>query len=168
MSGKPDMPVTRSECLAVLGLDESASPEAIRRAFRRLVLELHPDRNGGSESCRAAFVRVVNAYRRLKTLESVSRIPEPPAIPPHEIGYARAPSSFVKRGIPTWACVAISCALSVPCGVPVFSVAKNEGNLGGLVCLLAWETLVVLLVFRFRRDWEGHARQSMRDKRSNG
>ena len=44
----PDGPMTRSEALAVLGLEEGATAEAIRAAHRRLMRSAHPD-HGGSD-----------------------------------------------------------------------------------------------------------------------
>ena len=44
----PDGPMTRPEALAVLGLDEGATAEAIRAAHRRLMRSAHPD-HGGSD-----------------------------------------------------------------------------------------------------------------------
>ena len=41
-----------------LGLDESATADDIRRAYRRLAAEHHPDRNPGDESAAARFQRV--------------------------------------------------------------------------------------------------------------
>ncbi|MBL6458802.1 hypothetical protein JMJ55_26070 [Belnapia sp. T6] len=41
-------PMSRAEALAVLGLDESAGPEEIRNAHRRLMRNVHPD-HGGSD-----------------------------------------------------------------------------------------------------------------------
>jgi hypothetical protein len=78
MSGDHPLPVTRSECLAALGLDSSAQPEQIRRAFRQLVLKLHPDRVSNTARSTPAFVRVVEAYKQLKVLglEPVVRLPE--------------------------------------------------------------------------------------------
>ena len=48
--------------LAVLGLPPSASVREVRRAFRRLVLELHPDRHHGDPRQAARLRAVVQAY----------------------------------------------------------------------------------------------------------
>lgn len=47
----------------VLGVSEQATPSEIRRAFRRLVLELHPDRGGAASEAR--LLDVVEAYETL-------------------------------------------------------------------------------------------------------
>lgn len=47
----------------VLGVSASASAAEIRRAFRRLVLELHPDRSGASSDAR--LLEVVEAYEQV-------------------------------------------------------------------------------------------------------
>jgi curved DNA-binding protein CbpA len=49
----------------VLGLDPSASAEDIKDAFRRLALELHPDRNPGDEDKAARFKQVNAAHQLL-------------------------------------------------------------------------------------------------------
>lgn len=72
---------TRSECLLVLGLDDSASKAEIQRAYRLLVLKLHPDRGARSRETTERFVRVVEAYRRLKALKvPMERGPIPPQV----------------------------------------------------------------------------------------
>lgn len=43
----------RSECLALLGLTEPASPEEIKRRYRELVLIHHPDQGGRPEDFRS-------------------------------------------------------------------------------------------------------------------
>ncbi len=49
---------------ARLGVPSSATQEAIKRAFRRLAKELHPDRNRGSEA-RVGFQALTEAYETL-------------------------------------------------------------------------------------------------------
>ncbi len=48
----------------ILGLDSGADAQAIKSAYRRLALELHPDRNEG-EHAAEQFFRVKNAYDAL-------------------------------------------------------------------------------------------------------
>jgi len=50
---------------AVLGVDLSASEAEIARAFRRLALQHHPDRNGGSSHSAERFREVKAAYEAL-------------------------------------------------------------------------------------------------------
>lgn len=52
---------SRTEALAVLGLQAGASQEAIKQAFRHLVKQHHPDVGGSAE----AFRRVTEAYQCL-------------------------------------------------------------------------------------------------------
>jgi hypothetical protein len=71
----------KSHC-EVLGLPESASEDEIRSAFRRLALETHPDRNGGSTIAKERFQRLVASYRYL--LDNVAYRPAAPSasVPP--------------------------------------------------------------------------------------
>ena len=52
---------SRADALAVLGLEQGATAEAIKRAHRRLVKLHHPDMGGSAE----AFRRVNEAYQQL-------------------------------------------------------------------------------------------------------
>jgi curved DNA-binding protein CbpA len=50
----------------VLGLDRSATPADIRRAYRALVRRYHPDSNGGDRRHEGTLQAVVNAFTHLK------------------------------------------------------------------------------------------------------
>lgn len=61
----------RSEALAVLGLDETASPDDIRQAFRQLARRYHPDKVATQDEqvtaqATAAFRRIRSAYETLR------------------------------------------------------------------------------------------------------
>jgi hypothetical protein len=49
-----------------LGLSEGASEQEIRRAYRRLAAEHHPDKNPGDEQAAVRFQRVCDAYAALQ------------------------------------------------------------------------------------------------------
>jgi DnaJ-class molecular chaperone len=54
----------------VLQLDSrSATPDEIKRAFRRLSMDLHPDKNGNSEESKRAFQEINEAYNVLSDPE---------------------------------------------------------------------------------------------------
>ena len=58
---------TLSSAYDVLGLPETASPDDLRKAYRRLALRYHPDRNPGDEAAAEAFLAVRDAFERLYT-----------------------------------------------------------------------------------------------------
>ena len=58
----PDM-----AALTALGLGVEASPADIRRAYKALVRQYHPDANGGDRSHEAKLQAVVQAYTHLKS-----------------------------------------------------------------------------------------------------
>ena len=47
-----------------LGIEPTASPSEIRSAYRKLVLELHPDRNPSKQAAER-FLKVTEAYETL-------------------------------------------------------------------------------------------------------
>lgn len=52
-----------------LGVSKSASPEEIKKAYRRLALQYHPDRNKGDKSAEAKFKDISEAYAVLSDPE---------------------------------------------------------------------------------------------------
>jgi molecular chaperone DnaJ len=61
--------MARPDYYAVLGVDKDAGPETIKRAYRRLALECHPDRFPGDADAEARFRRVSEAYSVLGDVE---------------------------------------------------------------------------------------------------
>jgi len=57
----------------VLGVDRSASETDIKKAYRRLAMEHHPDRNAGDESAEERFKEVTEAYEVLGSAEQRAR-----------------------------------------------------------------------------------------------
>jgi len=54
-------PLKRSNSYEILGLDRDADDDEIKRAFRKRVLEVHPDKGGSHEE----FIKVREAYECL-------------------------------------------------------------------------------------------------------
>ena len=49
----------------LLGINKNASPEEIKKAYRKLSMEFHPDRNNGSEASTEKFKKISAAYETL-------------------------------------------------------------------------------------------------------
>lgn len=58
----------------ILGVDRAASPESVRRAFKRAVRRYHPDANPGDPSAAERLRAAVAAYQRITTTGSRTRI----------------------------------------------------------------------------------------------
>ena len=56
----------KKKYLEVLGLDESASLEEIKKKYRKLSLKCHPDKEGGSNE---EFIKISEAYEKLNSGE---------------------------------------------------------------------------------------------------
>ena len=50
---------------SVLGVGRDATPEDIKKAYRKKALECHPDRNAGDPNAEATFKTVSEAYEVL-------------------------------------------------------------------------------------------------------
>lgn len=57
----------------VLGVERSAAPAEIKRAYRRLAMEVHPDRNPGDPTAGERFKEATEAYEVLRDPDTRSR-----------------------------------------------------------------------------------------------
>ena len=57
----------------ILGVDRDADENAIKKAYRKLALKYHPDRNGGSEEAEEKFKEATEAYEVLRDPEKRAR-----------------------------------------------------------------------------------------------
>lgn len=64
-----------------LGVDEGASPEEIRRAWRKACIETHPDRNPGDLDAERRFRMINCAYRLLIDGTPCDELPTPDLAP---------------------------------------------------------------------------------------
>ena len=58
------MPSTR-DYYEILSLEKTADAEEIKRAYRRLAMKYHPDRNPGDTEAEATFKEAAEAYEVL-------------------------------------------------------------------------------------------------------
>ncbi|MGE4546552.1 MAG: DnaJ domain-containing protein, partial [Desulfurella sp.] len=47
---------------AILGVDRNATTEEIKKAYRKLALQYHPDRNEGDKKAEEKFKEITEAY----------------------------------------------------------------------------------------------------------
>jgi len=59
--------VAAVKALTTLGLEDGASPEAIRARYKELVKRLHPDANGGDRSREDKLREIIQAYKYLRS-----------------------------------------------------------------------------------------------------
>lgn len=76
------------DAYALLGVKPEATVEEIRRAYRKLALKLHPDRNPEDKECEQKFKEISEAYdvlsdaEKRKKYESERNKPKAPPPPP--------------------------------------------------------------------------------------
>ena len=61
--------MAKRDYYGVLGVIKSASPEEIKKAYRKLALKYHPDRNKGNKEAEAKFKEASEAYHVLSDKE---------------------------------------------------------------------------------------------------
>jgi curved DNA-binding protein CbpA len=69
------MPTTR-DYYEVLGVAKDASGDEIKRAYRRMAMKHHPDRNRGDRDAEERFVVVQKAYEFLMRHEKTGPLPQ--------------------------------------------------------------------------------------------
>ena len=57
----------------VLGVDKNATPEQIKKAYRKKAMEFHPDRNPGNKEAEEKFKEVGEAYEVLSDADKKAR-----------------------------------------------------------------------------------------------
>lgn len=85
-------PVARSY-YDILGLSRSASQDEIKRAYRELALQHHPDQNGGSPDAEERFKAVAEAYRVLSDPE-LKRVYDRYGVAPPGAAFANVPAAI--------------------------------------------------------------------------
>lgn len=67
------MTVTTKDYYEVLGVQRTATPEEIKKAYRRLALKYHPDKNKGDKTAEAKFKEISEAYAILSDADKRKR-----------------------------------------------------------------------------------------------
>ena len=53
---------TKRDFYEVLGVDRSASQDEIKKAYRKLAIQYHPDKNPGNKEAESKFKEIAEAY----------------------------------------------------------------------------------------------------------
>jgi len=60
---------TKRDYYEILGVPKNASDEEIKKAYRKLAMKFHPDRNEGDKSSESKFKEAKEAYEMLSNAE---------------------------------------------------------------------------------------------------
>ncbi len=61
--------VSKKDCYELLGVSRSASQDEIKKAYRKLAIKYHPDKNQGDKASEEKFKEVTDAYSVLSNEE---------------------------------------------------------------------------------------------------
>jgi len=100
-----------AEFYSVLGVDRGASDDDIKKAYRKLAMTYHPDRNGGSKEAEEKFKEITEAYDVLRD-------------PQKRAAYDRYGEAGLRGGTAGYHHVDLSEALGI--------FMRDFGNFGGL------------------------------------
>ena len=70
----------------VLGVDKNATPEAIKKAYRKLAIQYHPDKNPGDKAAEEKFKEAAEAYEVLSNEEERQKY--------DQFGHSMGPQGF--------------------------------------------------------------------------
>src|SRR5450759_3726911 len=57
--------MAKRDCYEVLGVERNAEPDEIKKAYRKLALKYHPDKNPGDKAAEESFKELGEAYEIL-------------------------------------------------------------------------------------------------------
>ncbi|MFN7904416.1 MAG: DnaJ domain-containing protein, partial [Pseudobdellovibrionaceae bacterium] len=59
--------MSKKDFYSTLGVSRSATPEEIKKSYRKLAMQFHPDKNPGDKKAEDKFKELTEAYETLST-----------------------------------------------------------------------------------------------------